>query len=330
MSPFGVFGVKSSTSAAMLAGLALACGPGGKAQDSQGSSGEPGIELAEPEPGEGFQIAMDVVAPAGTEVWKCEVMDLPLPETTGVRRVVSRQSPGVHHMDIMALSLLNLPLGVGTYQCADLYNTYPQMMEDGVFIYATQLAADELVLPTGVGAILPDNLRVMVEMHVVNASAQEQHLFTRVNAYTMPFGDVQQGIWGSAVRDVDINIPAGAQNHVEWTRCVMNRDVDLLFISSHTHQWGRQVEINLFDGTNPGQQLYVNNDWQTPALLKLNPPLHIAAGTGFEFRCHFSNATDAEVHWGFTAADEMCQIGFAHTPYDTQASCDVVASGVGP
>jgi hypothetical protein len=109
----------------------------------------------------------------------------------------------------------------------------------------------------------------------------------------------------------------------------MNEDVDLLFISSHTHQLAELFEIYHFDGATTGERLYTNDDWHAPQLMKFTPQLHIPAGTGFEFRCHYRNDGDTEVNWGFAATDEMCQIGIVHTPASTTAACEVVETSDG-
>jgi hypothetical protein len=286
-------------------------------------------DLVAPPVGKGFQMSIDTFAPAGTEIWKCYVADLPTANGIfhQVKRVESLQSAGVHHMDVMALGLLDLPIDNGMHDCDDLYSAHAEMMEEGIFLYASQLESEELILPEGVAAGVPSNLKVMVEIHYVNATLEDKEVWSRINAWTVPDSEVEEGIWGSAVRDVDINIPPAASAHVEWTRCVMNEDIDLLFLSSHVHELSQRVDVFHFDGKTTGDLFYQNLDWHRPELMKFSPPLSIKAGEGFEFRCNYKNSTDAVVNWGFTSKDEMCQIAIVHTKFDPSISCDVVESG---
>lgn len=289
-------------------------------------------ELPPPPLEEGFQMGIDTVAPAGGEIWKCAVADLPTPggAFTPVNRVHALQSPGVHHMDVMALGLLQgVVIEPGMYDCDALYETYPEMMEEGIFIFATQNEEEVLELPEGVAANLPGGLRVMVEIHYVNPTPAEVPVWSRINAYTIAAEDVVDSIWGSAVRDVDIDLAPGIDEWVEWTRCVLNRDVEMILLSSHTHELAERIEIFRFDGERTGELLYVNTDWHAPELMRIEPPMPIATGTGFEFRCHYRNPTDRTVNWGFTAEDEMCQMAFVHTPFNLAAACEVVESGAG-
>ena len=89
--------------------------------------------------------------------------------------------------------------------------------------------------------------------------------------------------------------------------------------------------VRRFDGpaAGPGEILYTNSDWHAPALEDLTQtPLHIPAGSGFEFECHYENHSGEPVHWGFTAAEEMCQIALVYTPGEATRHCDIVESGV--
>jgi hypothetical protein len=140
---------------------------------------------------------------------------------------------------------------------------------------------------------------------------------------------VTQTIWGGAVRDLDINVPPNVANHIEWTRCTMNADVEVMFLSTHTHQLAERTEVRLFDGTAVGEMIYANDDWHAPRLHDYTAqPLRVAKGSGFEFECHYTNHGGETVHWGFEAKDEMCQIALVYTPGETSRRCEIVASGI--
>jgi hypothetical protein len=169
----------------------------------------------------------------------------------------------------------------------------------------------------------------MHEIHYVNSTEEDVTAFSKINAYRYDPDKVENTIWGGAVRDTEISVPAGATGHIEWTRCTMNADVDVLFMSSHTHQLAERTVIRSFNGTDAGDVLYENTDWHAPPLKDMtSTPVHVPAGSGFEFECHYKNDSTSDVHWGFTAADEMCQIALVYTPGETTRKCDIVASGV--
>jgi hypothetical protein len=235
----------------------------------------------------------------------------------------------MHHMDLMAIALAAPNLPPGEYDCAELYEQYPQLMDDGIIIYASQQETQEILLPPGTVAELLPRLRVMHEIHYVNTNDEPVTAYSKINAYAYPAEQVEQSIWGGAVRDLDITIPAGATEHVEWTRCTMNADVDVLFLSSHTHALAEKTVIRTFDGTAAGDIIYTNTDWHAPPLEDFTAaPIRVPAGSGFEFECHYKNSGSMPVKWGFSAAEEMCQIALVYTPGETTRACEIVASGV--
>jgi hypothetical protein len=289
----------------------------------------PADPLPPPVATEGFQMAMTATAPAGEEIWLCQVSNIPTDYWMLVNRVESVQSVGMHHMDVMALAFTGVELEPGTYDCGALYEEHPALMEDGLIIYASQSPEQIIQLPEGIAANLPPGISIMQEIHYVNFTDEPVEVFSKVNAYDYPASKLVDTIWGGAVRDVDLAIPAGA-THTEWTRCLMNEPVDLLFLSSHTHALGKRVSVNLFDGEAVGERIYENTDWQTPSLKSFGTtPLHRAAGQGVEFACEFDNPTQQDVTWGFNAADEMCQIALVYTPGEAQRACAVVDAGTG-
>jgi hypothetical protein len=274
-----------------------------------------------------FQLSARTTAAPGTELWMCKVDRMENDQWAMVNRVESVQNAGMHHMDIMALAFANVVLEPGIYDCDEIYERHPELMERGLILYGAQQPDQVVQLPEGVAAALPPNLLVMHELHFINVGDEPVEVFSEVEIHAMDAREVTATIWGDVVRDVEIEIPPQSEQ-VEWTRCVMDADIDVLFLASHTHQLGREVTIHRFDGVEVGEQVYVSRDWQSPPLQAYtDPPLRIPAGHGFEFACRFSNPTDHTVEWGFTAADEMCQIAYVYTPGDASATCRVVDAG---
>lgn len=268
-------------------------------------------------------MGVDLRAEPGQEIWRCLVTKLPEWEGfRAVNRVASLQTDGVHHMNVMALALSGVSLERGMHDCRDLYTGHPELMENGVYIYASQVAESEILLPQGVAAMIPGGIDIMVEMHFINTTEEPVDVFSRINAYWMD-GEVADSIWGHTVRDVAIDIPARSKT-IEKTRCVMSEDVNVLFMASHTHELADLVTIHRFDGTSAGDEVYRNTDWHAPSLLSFGDGMAVPKGTGFELECHFDNPRDEAVRWGFGAKDEMCQFTLVFTPGDSSVECTIV------
>ncbi len=307
----------------VLAPALFACGTDGPGVD-------PDDPLPPPAEGDGIQIAHEVMVQPGEEVWRCYVEDLPTTHYFPINHAESVQNAGMHHMDLMATAFGAPELEPGEYDCFDVYDQYPGLMDSGLTVYASQQNVQDVQLPPGTVANLLPRMRVMHEIHFINPTDEPVLAYSKINAYEYK-DHIDQEIWGGAVRDLDITVPANTDSHVEWTRCAMNQDVDVLFLSSHTHQLAEETVIRTYDGATQtvGDVIYTNPDWTAPHLEDLSrTPLHVPAGSGFEFECHYANHGSTDVHWGFSAADEMCQIALVYTPGEATRQCEVIASGV--
>jgi len=281
--------------------------------------------LAPPPEGEGFQLAMDGVAPALSETWLCSVYPIPNTALSNVNFVEYEQNYGTHHMTISTMGFVGGQIAPGTYDCNELYGD-TSVMENQIMIFGG--AGDEqgtMQLPEGVVAQLPTGIDIIHEVHYVNASQEDVQLHSRVNAWTIPESEVVSGIWGGQVRDEIIDIPPQAE-HTDWTRCVMNEDVDVIFLASHMHARGIEFTIKLFDGSATGEMVYTNDDWHDPKIVQFEDPIHVPAGSGFEYSCTWNNESDASVSYGLRAEDEMCNMTYVHTPMSMTAACEVVAT----
>ncbi len=291
--------------------------------------------LAAPDPDKGMQISIAAQSKAGEEVWACLVLDrLPVPLGTAfvnLGHAVHRQTPSMHHMDIMALGYAGVTLPAGQHDCKDIYQgeVKQAIMDKSIVLYASQRGEDEIVLPEGVAAVAPVDTQYMIEIHHVNTSDKDMEIGTYVNFDFIPDEQVKETIWGGAIRDLDIEVPARAKNHVEWTRCEMTDDADLIFVSSHSHELARKFEIRPLIDKKLGELVYENRDWESPFLRNFNPPLKLKKGDGFEFRCYYDSTRDTPTKWGLLAADEMCQIGIVFTPGRRDISCKITESGIG-
>ncbi len=289
------------------------------------------VPLAPPPEGEGFQLSFHYTVPAASEAWICDILPLPNTTVANVNWVEVQQTPGTHHLTLSTLGLIPSanPLPAGRYDCNELYGDQ-SLMEDQIMFFGNQGSAEDVMqLPEGVAATLPGGLNIIYEMHYVNASNKEVELYSYINAWTISDAEVVDGIWGGTVRDEHINIPAGPTTHTEWTRCAMNRDVDVLFLASHMHEKGVEFTIRPWDGVTTGDVMYTNSDWHIPLITQYDPPLSVPAGEGFEFSCTWSNTSAEVVNYGNTAADEMCNLAVVFKPFDLSGLCEVVESSDG-
>ena len=237
-----------------LAALVLVACPSEEPADTP----DPVVPLEAPPEGEGFQLEMLTTAPAGTEIWHCQVSSMPNTELANVSWVQYQQNPGLHHMTLSTPGLVPTDMEPGIYDCDDVYTG--EFMENQIMFFGSQGEPEaELYLPDGVAAQFPANLTVVHEVHYVNTTPEPVEVYSRVNAWTIPESLVEDGIWGGSIRDENINLPPGEVT-TEWSRCVFNQDVEVQFIASHQHQKGTRFTVRTFDGTEVGDVIFDNVD----------------------------------------------------------------------
>lgn len=319
--------------AVLLAALGTAFGTACGADSTSGGDGAAAAkpEFPPPPAAEGFQLKLDAVAPAASEIWICDVYQLPGTEPVNVSWVETRQNHGTHHLTLSTLgSTGDPPVPYGRYDCNDLYGDR-SLMEDQIMFYGDQGSAQNIMrLPDGVAATLPGGLDVIHEVHYVNTTEQDVELYSWINAWTVPGADVDNGIWGGSVRDEHINIPASGQ-HTEWSRCVMTHDVQVLFLASHTHQRGVRFTIAPYDSEagEVGEVFYDNDDWHIPLITQYEPARTVNKGQGFQWSCTWDNPTNQPIEYGLDATDEMCNLAVVFTPFLPQALCEVTETSDG-
>jgi len=311
--------------------LVAACSGKGGNSKSLGDSAEPEarVPLTPPPAGEGFQLVMTGEVGPFEEAWLCDVYPIPIEEMTAVQWVEFNQNEGMHHMTLSTLGLFTTgEIPYGSYDCNDLYGD-SSLMENQIMFFGNQGAeTGKMHLPDGVAANMPPSIDIIHEIHYVNPTEEALDLYSEVNAWSIPQDEVEAGIWGGSVRDEHINIPA-ATEHTEWSRCVFNEDVEVLFLAAHQHKLGTRFTIAPFDGETVGDVMFENTDWHDPKITQYDPPLVVPAGTGFEFSCTWDNENDFEINYGLTAEDEMCNMAVVHTPMSMTALCEVVETSDG-
>jgi hypothetical protein len=308
----------------------IACAPPAEDKKPDDGPAEEARPVLEPPPaGEGFQIAISGTAEAYSEAWICEISQIPIEEMTAIQWVEFNQNAGTHHTTLSALGLNGeSDIEYGRYDCNDLYGD-ESLMSDQIMFFGTQGdATGTMSLPEGTVANLPPNIDILQEIHYVNPTEETVEIYSEVNAWSIPQSDVEEMIWGGNVRDENIEIPANS-SHSEWSRCVFNEDVEVLFLASHQHGMGTRFTIAPFDGETTGDILFDNPDWENPMITQYETPIAVPAGQGFEWTCHWDNPTDKTVTYGATSEDEMCNMSVVFTPFSMSAECTVVETSDG-
>lgn len=286
-------------------GLALACG------DSPGDSED---EPLDPPPeGEGFQIVEDeFIAEPGDDLNYCDRFAPPTSYADKPIYVVgldSRLPMGTHHFFMAYTTEPDTEAG----PCWPEGPVRPTLTDrghqgfDAKIVLGAGQGRYTTRLPPGYGTRLEPGGLFQTNHHVFNVRAAALTMGGTINVRTAPAEEIHHPVQSLACDNRGINIPPNSSATVTAT-CTAPFDLDLVVVASHAHQHLTLFEIRFFDGEKTEDEpFYTSRDWDSPVIMPFNDePMHLEAGQGLTYTCHFTNNADVPVTWGVGDDGEMC------------------------
>ena len=287
-------------------------------------------------PSAGYQITTEpYVVPPGTEVDICTVIRME-PDAderfSWIHRLESLVSQGTHHMNIFigqfsfldgylgdgaAESALGVPLG--QYPCDEL-----AVMESAFPVFPSQRQNQQIQMPAGVAIPMPVPLVLIASHHYINATQEPVRINAALNMESIA-GNAVDNVAGLIFDAGPTEVPAGVRK-VEKATCIFERDVEVVLVSTHNHEWTECATLNHYDGetqTISPDPFYVNKNWDQPPILNFDVGEYsVQAGDGVHFACHYHNYTNRLLVNDGTATGEMCV--FAAVTYPMAESVEAV------
>ncbi len=178
------------------------------------------------------------------------------------------------------------------------------------FIVGSHSTKAVFEFPEGIAIPMPADAVYELNSHFVNTSGESTLIGeVYVNLHTIPADSVKTVTKPIFVSNFGIRVPPGqtVSTGNDWT---LQRDVNVIMLSSHMHRHGRRFDIFLGD-----ERIYRSEEWDEPVTLVFNPALEVKAGERVRFECtHENDDKDFTIRFGFTAeTDEMCiMLGYYH------------------
>ncbi len=263
----------------------------------------------------GPTISFDMQFPvaAGAEVHICQFVRMP---QTGDEIFVSGgdydTSTGTHHFLVFrtAPDMPEQPLG----EPVDCYEGDGVMQYERGFVTGGQLEHESEDFPLGLGLPFESGAVLLMQMHVVNASAAEIDASVHLDLRTIVKERVRERVGTFRFYDPFIYVPAGAGSTAAM-RCPISHDVTLLSGGAHMH--ARGVDYRAYAdlaGAPPAvEPFYTTTDWQHPPYWI--GAMELPAGSNIRFECDYENASDVPIVQGLSALDdEMCMFSGFYFP----------------
>ena len=196
--------------------------------------------------------------------------------------------------------------------------------EDGTFpcsvsvvgpnlVYASGIGTGEYRLPDGVAVKLAKGRKLLLQLHLLNATGDALQGETGVEAVLgEPIDEAHEAEMVLAGRP-QLEIPPGEAE--QSGSCTITNDVTVFGVWPHMHRLGTHL-VSTVESVGGGTLPL----WDAPfefaeqPIWDLEAEVALKKGDRVDVRCSYQNTTGQTVHWGEGSSDEMCFIGLYRYP----------------
>ena len=274
-----------------LAAVVVSCGPATARVEPLD------VRLAAPEPDAQFIdfLGTEFEVPAGKELMMCVHFRYDGEDTAFAYAETQQGKFGHHAVLLTALE----PQEPGTVEdCTQAAN---------MTRYAAFTLGD-LRLPSGYGSMLTKGKALVMQSHYVNTGKQPILVRDTLRIKKMPAAEVNNWAAAMATSLMQFNLPPNSANVTHTFDCNLPKDVELLALGGHMHEYGTAMSIEVGPDAAHLTKEYSVPEWKAdyrdnpPINLYTTAPKRLAAGTLVRVSCTWANTTDQMM--GFPT--EMC------------------------
>lgn len=180
-------------------------------------------------------------------------------------------------------------------------------------------------LPEGYATKVPAGKQLVVQAHYINTGSAPYTVEDKVELQTLETSEVKAFANSFVLVDGAFKVPPrGAATST--TECVAPRDLDILLLLGHMHEWGASYKLERVDEkTNAPIETLYETEWEPlftshPPVTTYDPakPLHLAKGTRLRQTCSWKNPDGSELVF----PREMCVMFSYYFPDDGFIQCD--------
>ena len=195
-------------------------------------------------------------------------------------------------------------------------------------IYGSGVGSPDFTFPAGVGLHLTAGTRLLLNLHLYNASeapltGRSGTLFQEATAAEVEH--VSEIVLAGPT--IGLTVPTGAstQSGTCSLSRVTNQPIQVFALSQHMHKLGRQLKTVVRRSGSPDITLQdVPYDFEHQNFQLVQPAIELRPGDVLTTYCSYDNDTGATVRFGESSDDEMC---FSDLFYYPAQGADFVCSG---
>jgi len=240
-------------------------------------------------------LALDsfVVQP-GEEGLRCQTFANPVGGDAAIRAFAADLDRGGHHMLVWRQDgATDTPLG----PCGQ------DPGYDNLLFQSQRAGSARVEFPPGAAASIPAAAGLYVQIHYLNSGSEPVTIENRLTL------DLTADAGAAALSplffdNLAIRVPAGSTGTVVKKTCPIDRDADLVWVSSHMHSHGLDFTIRAGD-----ELIYRTDTADGPPMQVFDPPVRLPRGSQVTYACTYRGEADRDITFGPSLADDaMCSM----------------------
>ena len=283
----------SLRAATRVASLALVSG---LAACSSSSSSGPASSAPDSGAGSAYVIQTPTVGiAASSERYLCYAVTLD--QDLAVDSFSFAEKNYVHHM---FFSRTTVPEPEGLSECDVVFKT------TWIPLFLAGKGATNLQYPAGDANVLPKGTQVVLQLHLLNASAEAQTLDVALSlGRSSSPNPVPVGLYAFGTQE--ISLPPMQPSSVTSV-CTTTEDVRSFALFAHEHQLGTKLTFEVMNASGQYEMAYQRDPFSFNDQAMETVHLTIPKGTTTRTTCSYDNTTNATVTYGESSYDEMCYL----------------------
>ncbi len=234
-----------------------------------------------------------------------------------VRSATGRQGPGGHHITVY---YTDQKVPVGHHECTDV-----EMIGLHQIAGANDGNEGIIGLPEGYATVVPAGKQLVVQAHYIRTEPGPATVEDVVDLQTLEANEVKAFANSFVLVDGGFKVPPRGEA-TSVSDCVVPKDLDLLLLLGHMHEWGSRYKLERIDeATNKPVEMLYETAWEPlftshPPVTSYDPqkPLHLPKGTRLRQTCTWKNTESNELQF----PREMCVMFSYYFPDDGFLQCD--------
>lgn len=303
--------------AAFVAAASGCSSKGADAASGPSPTGTSGAASTQTAPGFSFSTGPFEIQPGDT--FECFYTDTITDRQLNVQTAIGQQGPGGHHLTVY---YADQKAPVGHHPCNDV-----EML--GLHQIAGAAGGKEgiIALPDGYATKIPAGKQLVVQAHYVRTEPGPATVEDHVTLTTVDDANVKAFANSFVMVDFDFKLAARAAG-ASTTECVVPKDLDVLLLLGHMHEWGAHYKLEKVDEKGKSLETLYETEWEPlfmshPPVTSFTPdkPLKLTKGTRLRQSCAWKNTEDHDMAF----PREMCVMFSYYIPDDGFLQCETKA-----